>query len=671
MRSLILALSLLVLLAFAPVPQGRASSSAPFTVVGATWGTAAKAVEAAPGGANVPLTVTVEFQGSLEALSVTGLLHLGSATTNQEPAPGLTDIYGNSTASASAFSVNPGETFTLSYLVDIANTTKVGSFSIPMELRWTDSTTGSGGYDAQSASASVTVLGIPDLVYRASPLALVPGRVNNVSLTVSNVGSGTASQISISDTAAGVSVLNPVFFVSSLSPGRSKSMAVGIYVPASLSASSVTLAVTTAYTDSYGNAQSGSQSLGMYTDRVPAPILSFEALTTAIAAGQSNTVQISLTNLGSGTASNIHVQITSSGQSSVLNQFPLVASLGPNSSANADIGIYAPQSLAGSPFTLTIVSSYTDEFGNAGTYTQTLGLYVANSTASLPTTLLSVTPVKSSVRVGTESTVAFMVENAGSTPLTTPVLSLGVSSPLVVTQNSTYAVKGGVLRPGESVLYEAVVGAGTGSTPGFYSVSVGISYLDSSGTLKSAVFSSGLVLSGAVDLVVQSPAVAQGNTTVVVSGSILNEGFTSAYYGSVTGALAAGRAPSPADYVGEVDPNTPIPFSVTINYIPQATPNLKSNVTISITYTDSLGISGKYTVTVPVTLKSAAQLQQSQGSGSASASSGSDLLTYLEYGVVVGLAVIACVGAVYIRRSRRHSAGGEEDADRKADHEVI
>lgn len=667
----LLALGVMILVALTSVPVSIGSTSAPFQVVSSTWGTSAKPIEAAPGMADVPLTVTVQYQGSLEAQSVRGLLQLSAAAIGQQVISGFTDIYGNSTATASVFSIGPDSTFTLTYFVDISNITRVGAYSIPIELQWTDSTTGSSGYDAQSATISLTMLGVPNLVFRASPLVLVPGRVNNVSLTVSNQGSGDASQVAISDSASGVSVLNPIFELVSLPPGQSRSMSVGLYVPASLSGASVTMSVSTTYYDAYGSTQTGAQMIGFYTNRASTPTLSFEALTNSIVAGQTSSVPMTLTNLGSGPASDIRIQITSSGQSSVLSQFPVVGNLGPNSSTTADIGIYVPQSLAGSPVSLAISASYTDEFGNPGTVTQTLGLYVANTTTSLPSTLISVTPMKSAVKVGAQSDVAFMVENAGSSSLTSPVLSLTVSSPLVVTQNSTYAVKGGVLQPGESVLYEAVVGAGTSSSPGFYSASVGVTYLDSSGTLKSAVFSSGLVLSGNIDLVIQSPTITQANSTIVITGSILNEGFSSAYYASVTGSLGGSKDSSGQDYVGEVDPNTPIPFSVTISYVPQAASVPKANLTVSISYTDSLGQSGRYLESLPTALKSAGQLLQSQSSGSTTSSSGTDSLTYLEYGVVAALAVVVLIGFVYIRRNRASTVGAEEVSDHKSDHEVI
>jgi hypothetical protein len=667
-----LAIAALLLLSLGSVPVGLASSSSPFTVVGAVWGTAANPIEAAPGNTNVPLTVTVEYQGSLEAQSVRGLLQLSAATTNQQPVAGFTDEFGNTTATASAFSINPGSVLTLDYFVNIANTTKVGDYSIPIELQWSDATTGSSTYDTQSATISVMMLGIPDLVFTASPLALLPGRVNNISLKISNQGSGDASRTAISVSASGVSVLDPVLEASTLAPGQSKSVEVELFVPAPLSGSSVAVTVEATYYDAYGSPQSTSQMIGLYTYRTPAPILSFKALSDSVVAGQNSTIPVTLMNLGSGVVSDIHTQITSSGQSSVLDQFPIVGSLEPNASATADIGIYVPQNLAGASLTLTFTSSYTDEYGNAGTYIQTVGLYSANTTTTLPSTLVSVRPLRSEVSVGTQSDVAFLIEDAGPDSLNSPVLSLTVPSPLVVTQNSTYPIQGGILRPGQSVVYEAVVGSSTSSTPGYYSASVTVNYLDSSGSLKSASFSSGLVLAGKITLIIQDPQVTQSSSTLVVTGTILNEGFSSAYYASVTGSLSGAKGSSQPDYLGEVDPNTPLPFSVSIDYTPKATANLPANITVNISYADSLGIAGQQLSKVPTTLESAEQLLQTQvSSSSSSSSSGSSALTYLEYGVIAALVVVAVIGAIYIRRNRATATDSGEASNHKADHEVI
>ena len=261
----------------------------------------------------------------------------------------------------------------------------------------------------------------------------------------------------------------------------------------------------------------------------------------------------------------VHTQVSSSSGVSILTQFPDVAELAPNASVSASIVIYVSESLANSPLSLTFSSSSTNQLGITSSYTESVGLYALSSNSSLPSVLVSVSPVKSLVNVGTQSEVSFEVEDVGTATLASPILSLAVASPLVVTQNSSYPISGGVLRPGESVVYDALVGSSTSASPGFYTASVTVTYIGQSGTTESATFSSGLVLAGTIQLVIQSPQVTQSNSTLSVSGEILNEGFSNAYYASVTGSLAGAKGVSPADYVGEIDPNTPVPFSLTLS----------------------------------------------------------------------------------------------------------
>ena len=769
-----LVIGVLILLSLSAIPDGRAAAASSFTILSVNWGTAAKPIEVTPGSTNVPLTVTILYTGAgtipagEQAETVQGLLQLAAATINKQETGGFTDIFGNTTASALAVTVNPDATFVLIFYLDVANTAKTGTYSIPLQLDWTTASSGSSGYYVQLASVSVNMLGTPDLAFSASPMTLIPGSVNNVSLTVSNRGSGEASQIEILISASGVSVLDPVSEAASLNAGQSMSQEVQLYVPTSSSTSSValtvaatyydaygstqsvnqmvvlyvsslstpslsfqlrqdsvipgqtnavnvtlsnlgtgaaseirtqiassnqfsvldqfpvvgslgpnssvtigvriyvssalsgspfTLTLTSSYTDEYGNAGTSTQTLGLYVSSESTPSLSFQLRQDSVIPGQNNTVAVTLTNLGTGTASEIRTQIASSNQFSVLDQFPVVGSLGPNSSVTADIGIYVSSALSGSPFTLTLTSSYTDEYGNAGTSTQTLGLYAINTNTTQTNGLVSARILENEVKVGTQSKVAFIVQNVGSYSLTSPTLSLAVSSPLVVTGNSSYSLQG-TLRPGESVTYEATVGAGTSATPGFYTATVTLSYVDESGVRESQSFSFGIVLSGNIVLVLQSPEVVQSTDSLVVSGSILNEGFSSAYYASVTGSLAGTKTASQADYVGEVDPNTPVPFSVTIAYTPQNVASLRANVSITVSYQNSLGSAEQYTEGIPTTLSSSGSSQTT--TTSSGTSSGAGLLPYVEYGMIIVVVLVAVVGAVYVRRNRPRAPGRDE-----------
>lgn len=659
-------IGVLVLLSLNAIPAGRTATSPAFTILSATWGTTANPIEVAPGSTNVPLTVTILYTGGStsageQAKTVQGVLQLAAAAVNRQVTGGFTDTFGNTTASASEVAVNPDATFVWTFSLDIVNTTKTGTYSIPLELDWTTATTGSSVSYVQSASISVNVLGIPDLTFNASPRTLSPGSVNNVSLTVSDIGSGEASQIKISISASGVSVLDSVLEVASLNAGQSKLQEVQLYVPTSSSVSSVALTVAATYQDAYGSTQSVNQMVGLYVSSLSTPSLSFQLQQDSVIPGQTNTMNVTLTNLGKGAASEIRTQIASSSQFSVLDQFPVVGSLGPNSSVTAGIRIYLASTLSGSPLTLTFTSSYTDEYGNSGTSTQTVGLYVVNTNATQTNGLVSARILENNVKVGTQSMVVFSVKNVGSYSLASPTLSLAVSSPLVVTGNSTYSLKA-TIRPGENVTYEATVGAGTGATPGFYTTTMTLSYVDESGVQQSQSFSFGIVLSGNIILVLQSPQVVQGTDSLVVSGSILNEGFSSAYYASVTGTLAGTKTPSSADYVGEVDPNTPVPFSVTVPYTPQNAGSLQANISIVVSYENSLGAAEQFTQGIPTTITPSGSGQITTSSGT---SSGSGLAPYFVYGLIVMIVLVAVVGAVYVRRNRPRTPKSHEADESK------
>jgi len=639
----------------------------PFTIQSAQWGTSAKPVEVQPGSIDVPLTVAIQFTGGLEARSVVGVLYLAAAALNKQVVGGFADAYGNTTTSASAVAVVPDSAFTLSYSIDIAATTATGTYTIPLALEWTNSS-GNSGYYVQDTSISLDLAGIPLIIVGTSQTALAPGSVNNASLIVSNRGSGEASQIEISLSAPGATVLAPPQEIVSLGPGQSETLEVGLYVPEQASGSAISLDVAASYYDSYGNPQTTNQAVGMYVGTASSPVLSFQLGGSSLAPGQATQVPLTLTNLGKGGASGIRTLISSSSQVSVLSQFPFVADLNPGSSVTSDISLYVSPNAAGLPLSLTLTSSYTDQYGQSETSTQVLGLYVVNTNSTLASSLISVVPLRNEINVGSQSIVSFLVKNIGVSNLTSPVLSLSVSSPLVVTANSSYVPKESVFRPGESITYNAAVAAGTSSTPGYYTATLTLNYIDQSGGRESTTVSAGLVLSGTIILTVQDTQVAQGNTTLVVSGSILNKGFSNAYYATVTGSLAGTRGSSSPDYVGEVDTNTLVPFSVTINYTPQARAS-RANVTVSITYEDSLGAARQYTTTIPTTLESASQLLGSQSSTSSTSTSGSDLLSYLEYVVVLVLAVIAIVGGIYVRRNRRATGSGEGKS--KSESEVI
>lgn len=640
------------ILTVAPSASG-ASITSFIRDVNTSWGTPSAPTGASPGDKDISLTVTLQYVYPEAASSIQGLLYLPRGFALYDGT--------NESFSSTQGGVDVDSVFELTFGgIFVSSTLVPGAYNFTLNL-WAYS--GSLLFE-QNSTVAVYVEGVPELQISAPAPSLAEGQVDEAQLRVANEGSGNATQVFLTASGVGVSILNPLHEIQSLGANQSAFVEVSLYVPTSAAGSALSISVAVSYLNPYGIPQSSIQTVGFYVSAAPAqPLVVFQAEDASLVPGVANTVPFTITNLGTDPIFQVHTTVATASQASVLTLLPTLAELGPNASVTDSIEIYVSDSLANSPLELTFATSYVNVQGETGSSTQNLGLYTLGSNSSLPSVLVSVSPIASKVGAGTQSRVTFRVENVGQTPLDSPVLSLSVSSPLVVVQNSSYAIPSGVLKPGESVTYEALVGAGTSASPGYYPASVTITYLDQSGGEQSATFTSGLVLSGTIELVVQSPQVTQANTTLSVSGEILNEGFSNAYYASVTGSMGGARGSSQADYVGEIDPNTPVPFSLTLPYTPSGSVRT-ANILVNITFKDSLGLTGTYSSTIQTRLN-----PESAGVGSSSTTSGSssgvDLLTYLELGVISALVVLAVAGFVYIRRNRTKMSSESREREDK------
>jgi len=626
--------------------------------VSTSWGTPNSPTGASPGDQDLPLTVTFQYLYPVGASSVEALLTLPSGFSLYD---GTNQTFATTQASVSSDSV-----FQMTFGgIFLSPSLSLGAYNFTLNL-WAYLQT-SAIILPENLTVSVYVEGRPQLQFSTSTPSLPSGQVDEIPILVTNSGSGKASQLSLSVSAPGISLLSPLIQIPYLAAGNTTSVKVEAYVPSSASGSALSLSISATYEDPYGAQQSTSQTVGFYVSAAPASQLFVQAGDTSLVPGTTNTVPFTLTNLGSTPIFQVHTTVSSPAQASVITQFPTAAELGANASITDSIEIYVSDSLANSPLDLTFSTTYVNGQGVPGSYEQTVGFYVAGSNSSLPGVVVSVSPVRDEIGVGTPSMVSFKVENVGTTSIGSPVLSLGVSSPLVVLQNSSYAIPNGILQSGESVTFVALVGSSTSASPGYYPASVTITYLGQSGVEESATFTSGLVLVGTIDLVIQSPQVTQGNTTLSVSGEILNEGFSSAYYASVAGSMIGTRGGSESDYVGEIDPNTPVPFSLTIPYTPSGSAQI-AKILVNVTFRDSLGTTGTYNSTIQTRLTPESSAAES-GSSATGSSSGVDLLTILELGVIAAMVIIAVAGFLYIRRSRAKVPSSEVEV--KEDKGVI
>jgi len=485
-----------------------------FAITGTGWGTGSTSLEVGPGSVDVPLVVSFQYFGSLEAAHIQAALGVPIGL----PA-GITDILGNAQPSASTVSIQPNTAFQLTYYLNIGQSVPVGTYAVPIDIKYnyTAQVQATAGYHEEFDSATIRILGTVQMSATASQTTLSAGQVNNVTLTLMNRGSGTASQISPTISASAGTVLNVLPVVPTLPGDSSVLFNARVYVPSSFAGSAVTLTLETSYVDAYGASESSSSPVGFYAVTVPEPVLSFSASVESLTPGQVNEILITLTNNGPGSATNIKTTVSASGVAgsqssgsgffSILSQFPQIATLQEGKSVNSTIRIFAPSSAAGSAATLAFAVSFIDPSGYSQSSAQSIGMYTASSATT--TASLSVITSSDSLIAGQQSTVAFIIRNMGQQAAYSPAISLTTSSPLVVSTNSTVTLTGAVINSGGTLLFTAGVTTGTGATGGFYSGTLTVTFNDVFGDSHSQAFPVAFAVTLPLSQVSVSPVVSQ------------------------------------------------------------------------------------------------------------------------------------------------------------------
>jgi len=388
------------------------------------------------------------------------------------------------------------------------------------------------------------------------------------------------------------------------------------------------------------------------------------------------------------------------------------ATVSPNAVVTLTFDLDVASSVKPGSYNFTLDLSWITSVSSTLTQRTTLSPPPIATPASTIVFPLAVAQQNSTVVAGSQTGAGFTLTNQGTASIFSPTFTLELGSPLVIASMGS-AIPVSQLDPGKITTFAAHITAGPTSTAGIYSGTLTVAFTDSTGASHTQAFPISFTLEGTVILVLQNTAVSQTSTGFTVTGSILNEGSVPAYYASLTGLLGL-NVGTPV-YIGEIDPNTPLPFSVTIPFVapttlatPNSTTSISStstttntsrtaitsrtftgpfsfsgsftrngsvisgfpggfggrgaaagangssvNLVLSLNYMDSFDNNLAHAFTVPTTLKTASQLAVGGGTRVTTAvSSGPDLTTYIAYGVLAAICVVLVAGAVLLRRYR-------------------
>src|SRR5271155_343310 len=196
----VLFLLLLEVLAFTGAPASAASAVSctantdPFAVTAATWGTATDPQSAYPGDQNFPLTVSLLFSGPCFSPQTTFQLNLSAVTVFTGP-DGTTqpEVIAPS-------NIEPNTLVTETFYLNISPTAPTSatgvSYDIPMSITYTSNST--SDQITQAVTVPVSLRSPVALSFTSTMSHLVAGEDNNVTFTVSNTGTGDASDVTLS-----------------------------------------------------------------------------------------------------------------------------------------------------------------------------------------------------------------------------------------------------------------------------------------------------------------------------------------------------------------------------------------------------------------------------------------------------------------------------------------
>jgi hypothetical protein len=614
---------------------------------------------------NYEASQSVLYAGVVNAINFT-LVNSGTGTATQVR-PSISTSVGSVVSTLPVFpSIGGGssERFVVDIFVPASIASSGSIFSSSGSSASITFTTSYYNAYGASVSASQTVgfhtasAPTPILQFTASSSLLIPGQVNTVLVQIVNLGPGGVTRLDTTITASsGYSVLNQIPLISVLNAGSPVNETIRVFAPTSTAGSALTLTFSYSYIDPYGTSTSGSQILGFYTASTSSVstsgTLSISASTKSLVAGEQSTVSFTITNTGHQAVHSPTFSLTvpsplvvSSSSSLSLSNETIV----PGESVQYNATISSPSSSTGGSYSGSLTVTYTDQSGN--TFSQstpvTFNLVIQIRQVSLSSS-------STQVQVGGTTRVAFTISNAGNVPVYSPTISLTLPSGLAVTANSTYSSPGLMLQPGKSLLYEANVTSGPSTSEATYTGTLVVSYTDTYGNSYSQTFSPGFVLVAGIDLVIQDLSASQASGgTLTVTGTLLNEGLGSAYYLEVSGSSAHGTPGS--SYVGEVDPNTPVPFSVTFPY-DVSSGGSHADVQIVADYKNNYGQALHYEYSSPVSVGGSSSSFSLTGTGSQSSAGGSASADLLRYLVIIIIVVAVVASALYVRRSRRSSKG--------------
>ncbi|MGH9919007.1 MAG: COG1361 S-layer family protein, partial [Nitrososphaerales archaeon] len=286
------------------------------------------------------------------------------------------------------------------------------------------------------------------------------GTVSDVSFDVNNIGNA-----SMLDPTFTLQVPTPLVIAanSSLSstlpilPGDSMEFDVSLTAGPTATDGAYPGAIVVTYTDAAGGLHNQTVPVGFTVVGTVQTYVQVGTLQNEVNIGSESTVSFAISNVGTENMSSPTFTLSVSTPLVVVanSTFSSTTMIPPGGDVVFSATITCGPSTVGGDYPGTITVTYVDKIGTTHSLTFAVGFLVSGSTR----TSVAVSTLNNTIAIGSTSTVSFLVSNVGSQPMQAPGFSLQVTSPLVITSNSSLSMTSPIL-PGSSAVFESNVTAG-------------------------------------------------------------------------------------------------------------------------------------------------------------------------------------------------------------------
>lgn len=293
----------------------------------------------------------------------------------------------------------------------------------------------------------------PSIVVASDMSTLTAGAYNNVTLTITNTGDYTASQVNLaitlpnSGSGSAIMILNGTdskFVIGDIGAHESTTLTVTVYVSTAAVGNLYQLTFTFTYT--YGTTKTDTRTLGYIVPildaNAPSANLDVSLTTQDLKAGNTNDINLIIKNVGDSVAQSLTVSLTLPGAQSSSSSYILlesdgtwlIDSIAPGEEVIIPLRIFITSSASGTGATFTVTNTYTDMQYKSKQQVNYLGVVVRGS---VDIVVLSSSTYPQTVIPGNPFSFTVAIINLGTTTAQSVIVSPSGASEIMPFSNSS------------------------------------------------------------------------------------------------------------------------------------------------------------------------------------------------------------------------------------------